>query len=51
VKTWAKQFALVFFAGLIALGAALGYGATTGDLVNSHPFLVALRFFGLSYMG
>lgn len=50
MKTWAKQFALVFFTGLIALAAALGYGAMIGDLLNSHPFLVALRFFGLSYM-
>jgi hypothetical protein len=50
VKACAKQFALIFFLGFIALAAALGYGSATGHLLSGHPFVAALRFFGLGFM-
>jgi len=50
VRTVAKQFASVFFIGFMALAMALGYGGMSGDLLNSHPFLTALRYFGLGLM-
>lgn len=47
----AKQFAVVFFAGFIALTAALAYSSmTAGSLLDDQPFFVALRAFGLGWM-
>lgn len=47
----AKQFAVVFFVGFIALALALAYSSmTTGALLDSQLFLVALRSFGLGWM-
>ncbi len=50
MKAWSKQFALVFFAGLIALAVALGYGSMSGSLLSPNPFLLALRFLGAGLM-
>ena len=47
----AKQFAMVFFVGFIALAVALAYSnVTAGVLLDGQPFLVALRSFGLGVM-
>ncbi len=47
----ARQFALFFYVGFIAVFAALAYSLmTTGDLFAAHPFLAALRAFGLGVM-
>lgn len=51
MKGVAEQFAVIFFVGFIALGAALAYSSmTTGTLLDSQPFLAALRAFGLGWM-
>lgn len=51
MRGWAKQFALVFFVGLIALAMALAYSSmTTGSLLASNPLLAALRAFGVGFM-
>jgi hypothetical protein len=51
VRGWAKQFALVFFVGLIALAMALAYSSiTTGSLLGNNPLLAALRAFGVGFM-
>jgi hypothetical protein len=47
----AKQFAVVFFAGFMALALALACSSiVSGELMDSRPFLVALRAFGLGWM-
>ncbi len=51
MKALARQFALFFYVGFIALFAALAYSLmTTGDLFADHPFLAALRALGLGVM-
>ena len=51
MKAISKRFALVFFLGFVALITALGYSRISeGDLISYHPWLRALRAFGVGYM-
>lgn len=50
MKQLAKQFALIFFLGFFALSFALGYGAISGELLDSRPLLFALRAFGVAFV-
>lgn len=51
MRSVAKQFAVVFFVGFIALVAALAYSSMmTGKLLDDQPFLAALRSFGFGWM-
>ncbi len=50
MRAIARLFAVVFFLGFIAMAAALAYGAMAGQLWYDHPFLSALRYFGIGLM-
>ena len=51
MKAWTQHYGLVFFLGLIALAAALGFSMmATGTLWDSNPFLAALRLAGIGFM-
>ncbi len=44
MKIIARQFPLVFFAGLASLAVSIGYGSISGEVLGTHPVLSALRF-------
>ena len=51
MKTWAQQYGLVFFLGLIGMAAALGYSMMgTGTLWDANSTLSALRWAGMGFM-
>ncbi|NDJ52980.1 MAG: DUF4332 domain-containing protein [Chloroflexi bacterium] len=50
MKAWSNLFAVTFLIGFTALAAALGYGALAGDFWGSQAFVVALRFFGTTWI-
>jgi hypothetical protein len=50
VTTLAKQFAVVFFIGFVAVVAALGLGGMAGSLFSSNVYLYAIRTAGLAFM-
>jgi predicted flap endonuclease-1-like 5' DNA nuclease len=51
MSTWLHRFGFFFYLGLVALAAALAYSLMTqGILFAPHPFLAALRAFGVGFI-
>ncbi len=51
MRTIARQFPVVFIAGLTALASSLAISnLSEGVLLSAHPFIHALRSFGLGFM-